>query len=357
MLPCVSWTELVPLDTSIALREAAHADGNVSPFELEVIAKLVKFHEPRALFEIGTFDGRTTINMAAHTPPRSHVYTLDLPPASVNKTALAIEQSERLFIEKDRSGGRFAGTEMAGKITQIYGDSGSFDFRPHYESMDFIFVDGSHSYEYVISDSEVALKLARPGAVILWHDYVAEGPTAWPGVTRAMHEMRHQKRFSGLRQIAGTSITHMQVPGSQQPFVPNMPAHFGDSSQPEHLVAELQLDEAPVTVDLGAPICVLIRARNIGRAAWLPEGVSAGPVRLGSRLLSGDGTWLDVSYSRTSLPRPLPVAPGESVVFNSTIPCPSTRGDFILDFDLVAEGIAWFSRNGSKTIKMPVRVT
>ena len=38
--------------------------------------------------------------------------------------------------------------------------------------MDFIFVDGSHSYDYVLNDSRKALSLLRGGkGIILWHDY------------------------------------------------------------------------------------------------------------------------------------------------------------------------------------------
>lgn len=44
--------------------------------------------------------------------------------------------------------------------------------------MDFVFVDGAHDYQSVRKDTENALRLLRPGGVILWHDYgVAEGVT------------------------------------------------------------------------------------------------------------------------------------------------------------------------------------
>jgi predicted O-methyltransferase YrrM len=197
MLPHVSWPDLVPLDTQIAPRETHHVNGNISGFELEVITRLVKHHQPMNLFEIGTFDGRTTLNMAAHAVPDARVFTLDLPPIGEQAAALQLEVGDRLFINKQRSGGRFAGSDLAHKIIQLYGDSGNFDFSPWYEKMDFIFVDG-HSYEYVLSDSQVAMMMARPDAVILWHDYVSEGPTPWPGVRRALQEMQKtDERFRG----------------------------------------------------------------------------------------------------------------------------------------------------------------
>lgn len=68
---------------------------------------------------------------------------------------------------------------------------------------DFVFVDGSHTYEYVMSDSEKALGLLpNDGGVVLWHDY-----GEWPGVTRALNELQAgDQRFAGLRHIEGTSL-------------------------------------------------------------------------------------------------------------------------------------------------------
>jgi hypothetical protein len=33
-----------------------------------------------------------------------------------------------------------------------------------------------------------------------------------------------------------------------------------------------------------------------------------------------------------------------------------SRGDYVIEFDMVAEGVAWFSRNGSVTVKIPFSV-
>jgi hypothetical protein len=64
-------------------------------------------------------------------------------------------------------------------------------------------VDGSHSYEYVMSDSERALALlaGKPGTIV-WHDY-----GTWPGVTLALNELRtRDARFAGMVSIANTSL-------------------------------------------------------------------------------------------------------------------------------------------------------
>jgi hypothetical protein len=93
------------------------------------------------------------------------------------------------------------------KICQLYGDSATFDFTPFF-GMDFIFIDGSHSYEYVLNDSRKAIQLLREGkGVILWHDYATEW---WEGVTKALNDLYlNDSEFKDLKWIAGTSLVYL----------------------------------------------------------------------------------------------------------------------------------------------------
>jgi hypothetical protein len=144
------------------------------------------------------------------------VFTLDLPPADIHRSSLPLEADDLQYIAKDGSGARFAGAAFAGRITQLLGDSATFDYSAYEGKMDFVFVDGSHSYEYVVSDTKTALRLLKPtGGIILWHDY-ATG--AWPGVTQALNEF-YQKdhRFQGLRRIHDTSLCLLCIPPSSTP--------------------------------------------------------------------------------------------------------------------------------------------
>ena len=50
------------------------------------------------------------------------------------------------------------------QITQLYGDSANFDFSPYAGRMGLVFVDGSHSYDYVLQDTASALRLASDHA-------------------------------------------------------------------------------------------------------------------------------------------------------------------------------------------------
>ncbi len=208
-LPQVELAELVPPSTAFQLREPDGHDGNVSLYELVAIASVVADLAPLASFEIGTFNGRSTINIAANSARGAVTYTLDLPADELDNVKFSIEAADRAYVLKPVSGALIhtAGAEL--DIRQLYGDSAAFDFAPYRGATDFVFVDGSHAYEYVLNDSARAVELLRAtGGVVLWHDYAG-----WVGVTRALDELRAQGGvWTGLRRIRGTTLAYLRVP-------------------------------------------------------------------------------------------------------------------------------------------------
>jgi hypothetical protein len=203
IIPKVGLPEVVPENVDIQIREPIRSVGNLALLEVIVIAKLTRYHNPDRLFEIGTFDGRTTLNMAANCPEDAKVYTLDLPGEQIHSTKLPVVPVEKIYIDKEISGSRYLGTDCEEKIVQLYGDSAIFDFSSFFDTIDFVFVDGSHSYEYALNDSERAIRLLRDGrGIILWHDY-----GQWDGVTRALNELYSKAgKFEDLKHIEGTSL-------------------------------------------------------------------------------------------------------------------------------------------------------
>jgi hypothetical protein len=133
---------------------------------------------------------------------------LDLPRAAMKNTALPLGHDDLHYVDKDSSGTRFTATPWEKKIKQLYGDSATFDFRPYEGRMDFVFVDGSHAYKYVMNDSRKALSLLRNGkGVILWHDY-----PSWQGVADALNELfLKDTTFGKLRNIEGTQFAYLEL--------------------------------------------------------------------------------------------------------------------------------------------------
>jgi predicted O-methyltransferase YrrM len=148
--------------------------------ELAYLALLTRVLEPDRIFEIGTFRGRTALNFALNSPPACRIYTLDLPPG----TWIDTNPADAAIIKAASPGADFEGKDVAYKIEQLYGDSTTFDFSPYVGQMDIVFVDGAHHYAAARSDTVNALELARPGGMIIWHDFANYGD--YNDVTRAV---------------------------------------------------------------------------------------------------------------------------------------------------------------------------
>ena len=201
-LPEISVDALAPASTRIEIAAIDSVDGNVTDRELVAIARFVAAMGAKDIFEFGTFDGRTALNLAANAGADARVFTLDLPAGEQSATSAPLHPHEMRYAESQVSGARYRGTDAEGRITQLYGDSGSFDFSPYHGAMDLVFVDGSHAYRYVVNDSLHALEMLKPGGTILWHDYAR-----WDDVTRALNELRQARpEFANLSWVEGTTL-------------------------------------------------------------------------------------------------------------------------------------------------------
>jgi predicted O-methyltransferase YrrM len=155
--------ELIPLE--------AHPNyWNVSLHELYLLSCLARAIQAKNIFEIGTYDGATSLQLA-RACPEATIWTIDLPAEQCQSSGFT-------------PGERFHGLPEAEHIRQLVGSSLTFDFSPYEGKQDLVFVDASHKYENVKQDSQTALRLVRPGGVIVWDDYLT-----WPGVKRAIEEL------------------------------------------------------------------------------------------------------------------------------------------------------------------------
>ncbi len=141
---------------------------------------------PRTIFEIGTYQGNTALHFALNTAENSRIYTLDLPAETTShKLATTIADDTYLQFLKDKTA-CFKGYRESDKIIRLFGDSATFDFSPYYNEIDFFFIDGAHSYQYVKSDTLNAFKCCHPGSVIAWHDF---GKAGINGVSKYLKQL------------------------------------------------------------------------------------------------------------------------------------------------------------------------
>ena len=209
ILPTFDSKEIFSSGVSMEIYDPLGRDGNVSLLELLVINTLVRKISAKAIFEIGTFDGRTALNMAGNTGSDAKVYTLDLPNNEM-ETAKRNPLGDGKFVGKTTVGFKYRGTAVEKKIVELKGDSAIFDYSPYEKSMNFVFIDGAHSYEYVVSDTENALAMLKESGIIIWHDYRA----SCEGVTRALNEHYASGGvFKNLRWISGTNLVALLPDG------------------------------------------------------------------------------------------------------------------------------------------------
>ncbi|HEV2862737.1 MAG TPA: DUF1698 domain-containing protein [Pyrinomonadaceae bacterium] len=125
-----------------------------------------------------------------------------------------------------------------------------------------------------------------------------------------------------------------------------------------HHVAALTLAEGPSVCRAGQEIVFAVRAENAGLAPWPARGEGAegrGAVHLGAHLLRPDEEEVEWDYGgRAEFPGDLP--PGESALLRLTLRAPSEPGRYVVEFDMVAEHVAWFEDFGSGTLRHEIIV-
>ena len=207
-IPKVSLEEIVPGSITANLCEKETEDGNVTLSELFCIVSIVRHFKINKVFEIGTFNGRTTLNIHQNCVKEPKIYTLDLPASDAEKTVHKLHDWEKIYTNKTESGKKFYHLRNTGSIIQLLGDSAKFEMQGFNNYFDFIFVDGSHTAKYVANDSELALRLVKKEkGIIVWHDY----DTEWDGVTDTMENFyANDERFKNIKSIKETSLLFLR---------------------------------------------------------------------------------------------------------------------------------------------------
>jgi amino acid adenylation domain-containing protein len=115
-----------------------------------------------------------------------------------------------------------------------------------------------------------------------------------------------------------------------------------------------QISTIPLlTLQTGETRSFAVTVRNISSVTWLATEKSG--IFLANHWLDENGEivrWLD---SKVSLDRDLP--PNASIDLEITVNAPKETGQYLLELDLVEEGVTWFKQKGSDTAVLQVMVT
>jgi predicted O-methyltransferase YrrM len=159
------------VQAALPFRRAA---GGLTLLEMFVAIAANRIVQAKQVFEIGTFLGSTTLNLALNIPDDGTVYTLDLDKECAADAKQDVADAPLTEIHlASRSSLDFAGSAVESKIRTLTGDSTKFDFSRWNGSIDLVFIDGGHDVATVTSDTENALQIARKdkASCVLWHDY------------------------------------------------------------------------------------------------------------------------------------------------------------------------------------------
>jgi SAM-dependent methyltransferase len=126
--------------------------------------------------------------------------------------------------------------------------------------------------------------------------------------------------------------------------------------RPKRLKAVFGLlgDRDEIHVRSDETVHIAFDVTNAGDTRWLSANERPGWTRLGAHLHRADlaRTPVDFDWFRESLPRD--ISPGERLVFGVTLPPLRASGSYIVTFDLVIEGVAWFAQRGSVPLEIRV---
>lgn len=173
--------------------------GNISVEEVCKIALITKFLKPKRIFEFGTYNGMTTLQLALNVPKGCRVYTLDLPDDTSPQIPLSKIDALVAKHFKNKFGtkiGSYFKNRKDIKIIQILQDGATFDPSPFKNAMDLIFIDAAHDYKNKKKDSENAFFMLRRGGVVIWHNYADVG---CPDVTKYLYQLSMSKKIYHLK--------------------------------------------------------------------------------------------------------------------------------------------------------------
>jgi predicted O-methyltransferase YrrM len=160
----------------VNIARAVNIMGWMSEPELRWLAKQAAARH--VIIEIGSFEGRSTMALADHTPG----------------FVIAVDPWMYKLPHKAQSYDRFlrnlSAHIEAGTVRPVRARSDDC-LQPVCEALgihkpDMVFIDGNHDYEVVLHDIKLARSLLLPGGLLCGHDY---GHRTLPGVKKAVDEL------------------------------------------------------------------------------------------------------------------------------------------------------------------------
>ena len=207
-LPVTPLSTIVPPEAS--LDTYCFLGGSSMITDLLLLKHLAQRDEIQSYFEIGTWRGESLLAVAGQV---RHAYSLDLGVDTMDRFGYPqTAQSEigRLVARLEN-------------ITQLKGDSRHFDFSGLSVKMDLIFIDGNHTYDFVVNDTmKVIQHLCHDRTVLVWHDYAYDPEQirweVYQGIMDGLPSAMHRGLYHAQNTKCAIQHAHQPLPAEAASF-------------------------------------------------------------------------------------------------------------------------------------------
>lgn len=124
----------------------------------------------------------------------------------------------------------------------------------------------------------------------------------------------------------------------------------------EGFKVKISTENPPTFIKVNSSTNIRVKVKNITPFVWPSKGQPDGQYKINLAY-----HWLDMGDRavvldglRTSLP--YDISPNEEVILNALVATPNSEGEYILELDMVQEGVSWFKDKGSKTTRIHMKI-
>ena len=134
-------------------------DGSSLITDMQLLVTLAGRKEMNSYLEIGTWRGESVHNVAKEIEDCT---TINLSEKEMKAMGLPSKYAEQHALLSKKNP----------KILHLQGNTKNFDFAGLNKKYDLIFIDGDHTYEMVLNDTQkVFANLLHENSIVVWHDY------------------------------------------------------------------------------------------------------------------------------------------------------------------------------------------